>query len=544
MASSLLESLLSKCTALSHLNQIQSLLITTGQFKFLNICPPRSKLLELYSLTFNHLNFASRTFSQIPNPSTNDWNAILRGLIIGPSPSDAFLWYRSMLRGSYRIDALTCSFVLKACARVLALSDSLQLHSHVVRKGFSADALLGTTLLDLYAKAGDIGSAQKVFDEMAKRDIASWNALISGLAQGEKPDEALGLFKRIEIDGFKPNEITVLGGLSACSQLGAFKEGDKIYDYIRSERLDGNVQVCNAVIDMYAKCGFVDKAYSVFQTMSCDKSLVTWNTMIMAFAMHGDGDKALQLFHQMGPSVRMEPDEHYGSVVDLLGRAGRLQQAYYVIDSMPMLPDMVLWQTLLGACKTYKNVDMAEMVTRKLVEMGSTSDGNFVLLSNIYAAHERWADVGRIRDVMKSKDVRKTPGFSYIEEKGVIHKFYNADKAHKHCKQIHGKLEEIRFKMKEFGYAAETSFVLHDIGDEEKENALYQHSEKLAVAFGLICAEDEARPIQVIKNLRICGDCHVVIKLISKMYNREIIVRDRVRFHRFKDGTCSCRDYW
>ncbi|CAI0462900.1 unnamed protein product [Linum tenue] len=128
---------------------------------------------------------------------------------------------------------------------------------------------------------------------------------------------------------------------------------------------------------------------------------------------------------------------------------------------------------------------------------------------------------------MKSKDVRKTPGFSYIEEKGVIHKFYNADKAHKHCKQIYGKLEEIRFKMKEFGYAAETSFVLHDIGDEEKENALYQHSEKLAVAFGLIC-----------------GDCHVVIKLISKMYNREIIVRDRVRFHRFKDGTCSCRDYW
>ncbi|CAI0462840.1 unnamed protein product [Linum tenue] len=167
-------------------------------------------------------------------------------------------------------------------------------------------------------------------------------------------------------------------------------------------------------------------------------------------------------------SLGLTPNvKHYGSVVDLLGRAGRLQQAYYVIDSMPMLPDMVLWQTLLGACKTYKNVDMAEMVTRKLVEMGSTSDGNFVLLSNIYAAR-----------------------------------------------------------------------------DEEKENALYQHSEKLAVAFGLICAEDEARPIQVIKNLRICGDCHVVIKLISKMYNREIIVRDRVRFHRFKDGTCSCRDYW
>ncbi|CAN1306578.1 Pentatricopeptide repeat-containing protein At1g34160 [Linum perenne] len=251
---------------------------------------------------------------------------------------------------------------------------------------------------------------------MSKRDIASWNALISGLAQGEEPNEALSLFKRIGGDGFNPNEITVLGALSACSQLGAFKEG---------------------------------------------------------------------------------------------------------------------------------NVEMAETVTRKLVEMGSKSDGNFVLLSNIYASHERWGDVGRVRQVMKNKDVRKIPGFSYIEEKGEIHKFYNGDKSHDNWKKIYAKLEEIRFKMKEFGYVAETSFVLHDIGDEEKENALYQHSEKLAVAYGLVCANDEdGTPIQVIKNLRICGDCHVVMKLVSKMYNREIIVRDRVRFHRFKDGICSCRDYW
>ncbi|CAN1306580.1 Pentatricopeptide repeat-containing protein At1g34160 [Linum perenne] len=224
---------------------------------------------------------------------------------------------------------------------------------------------------------------------MSKRDIASWNALISGLAQGEEPNEALSLFKRIGGDGFNPNEITVLGALSACSQLGAFKEGEKIHDYIRNHRLDRNAQVCNSVIDMYAKCGFVDKAYSVFKM------------------------------------------------------------------------------------------------------------------------------------------------------------FYNGDKSHDNWKKIYAKLEEIRFKMKEFGYVAETSFVLHDIGDEEKENALYQHSEKLAVAYGLVCANDEdGTPIQVIKNLRICGDCHVVMKLVSKMYNREIIVRDRVRFHRFKDGICSCRDYW
>ncbi|KAL6316857.1 hypothetical protein AAG906_022575 [Vitis piasezkii] len=144
---------------------------------------------------------------------------------------------------------------------------------------------------------------------------------------------------------------------------------------------------------------------------------------------------------------------------------------------------------------------------------------------------------------MKTRDVRKVPGFSYIEVEGVIHKFVNGDQSHPDWREIYAKLDEIRFRIKAFGYVAETSLVLHDIGEEDKENALCHHSEKLAVAFGLI-STSEGTPIRVNKNLRICGDCHVVIKLISKIYDREIIVRDRARFHRFKDGSCSCRDYW
>ncbi|WCJ44027.1 Pentatricopeptide repeat-containing protein At1g34160 [Euphorbia peplus] len=571
------DSVISKGITLLQAKQIQSHLIISGKFQF-RICPSRSILLELYALSLNSLSFAIHTFSHILTPSTNDWNAILRGLIHSPNPANAFLWYRTMIRGSNRVDALTCSFVLKACARVLASSESIQLHNHILRKGFSADALLGTTLLDLYCKVGDLDSANKVFDEMIVRDIASWNALISGFAQGNRPDEALALFNRMEVMGFKPNHITVLGALSACSQLGAFLQGEKIYKYIRDEDLDTNVIVCNAVIDMYAKCGFSDKAYSVFKSMTCGKSLITWNTMIMAFAMHGDGNEALQLFRKMGQSginpdavsylgvlcacnhaglveegfrlfnsmksIGVVPDiKHYGSVVDLLGRAGRLQEAYDVINSMPVQPDIVLWQTLLGACSTYGNVEMAEHVSRKLNEMGSNHDGNFVLLSNVYAAGKRWTDVGRVRDTMKNKDVKKGPGISYVEDKGVMHMFYNADKGHKRWREIYAKLDEIRLRIKEFGYMGDTSFVLHDIGEEEKENALYNHSEKLAVAYGLISVSKEL-PIQVIKNLRICGDCHEVIKLISRAYNREIIVRDRVRFHRFKQGSCSCRDYW
>ncbi|KAL3845866.1 hypothetical protein ACJIZ3_003269 [Penstemon smallii] len=577
------ESLLQKCTSFPHLQQLHAYLLTTGLF---HLYPSRSKFID--SSAASSLPYAVAIFHRLPHPLTNDWNAIIRGHAQSHHPTNAVTCYLSMSRASCKSDALTCSFFLKACARSLARVEAFQMHSHVLKSGVCTDVLLQTTLLDVYAKCGDLCSARKVFDEMSRRDIASWNALISGLAQGSRAHEALELFKKMgegieNDDGYfvmRPNEVTVLGAMSACSQLGAIKEGDKVYDYIKKSCLDENVIVCNAAIDMFAKCGAVDKAYAVFKGMKCSRSIITWNTMIMAFAMYGDGVKALELFHCMvdgveGPKsddvtylaalcacnhagmvdegVRLfelmerhgvrKNVKHYGSVVDLLGRAGRLQEAYDIIESMPMLPDAVLWQTLLGASKTYGNVEMAEKASRKLVEMGSSACGDFVLLSNVYAAHERWKDVGRVRDAMKSRDVNKIPGFSYTEVNGVIFKFFNGDQSHPKWREIYRKLEEIRFKIKEFGYEPETNYVLHDIGHEEKENALCYHSEKLAVAFGLI-STDDGSSININKNLRICGDCHVVIKLISKLYGREIIVRDRTRFHKFTDGTCSCRDYW
>ncbi|KAK6938225.1 Pentatricopeptide repeat [Dillenia turbinata] len=572
-----IESLLTKCASLSHIKQVQAHLITTGTFQF---CPSRPKLLELCAISrCGDLHYAISIFGQISNPLTNDWNAVIRGFAISPTPTYAVTWYRSMSRASSsKLDALTCSFALKACARALALVEAKQIHCQTIKLGVYSDVLLKTTLLDVYAKAGELRCAKKVFDEMSVRDIAMWNALIIGLAQGDDPHGALSLFKRMREENLMPNEITVLGALSACSQLGAVKEGERVHRYIIEEKLDSNVIVCNAVIDMFAKCGFVDKAYMVFEKMSCERSVVTWNTLIMALAMNGNGVEALALFEKMkkcgvdGDGVTylslicacnhaglvedgirvfdlmvacgVQPSvKHYGSVVDLLGRAGRIEEAYRMISSMPVVPDVVLWQSLLGACKTYGNVELAEIASRKLVEMGSNSCGDFVLLSNVYAARKRWDDVGKVREAMKNRDVRKVPGFSYIEVEGEIHKFVNGDQSHLKWREIYVKLDEIGFRVREFGYVPETSYVLHDIGEEDKEKALCYHSEKLAVAFGLI-GTSEGTPIQVIKNLRICGDCHEVIKLVSKIYNREIIVRDRARFHRFIDGSCSCRDYW
>jgi hypothetical protein len=235
--------------------------------------------------------------------------------------------------------------------------------------------------------------------------------------------------------------------------------------------------------------------------------------------------------------------KHYGTIVDLLGRAGRLAEAHDMIMHMPFPADIVLWQTLLGAAKMHGNVDLAELAATKLADLGSNVDGDYVLLSNVYASKSRWVDVGRVRDTMRSNDVKKVPGFSYTEIDGVMHKFINGDKEHMRWREIYRALDEIGSRICELGYEPETSNVLHDIGEEEKQYALSYHSEKLAIAFGLI-STPPGETIRVIKNLRICGDCHVVAKLISKAYGRVIIIRDRARFHRFEDGQCSCRDYW
>uniref|UniRef100_A0A9I9E8I8 DYW domain-containing protein n=1 Tax=Cucumis melo TaxID=3656 RepID=A0A9I9E8I8_CUCME len=543
--------LLQKCSSFSHIKQLQANLIINGDFHFSS---SRTKLLELCAVSScGDLSYALHIFRYIRYPSTNDWNAIIRGTALSSDPANAVVWYRAMAasNGPHRIDALTCSFALKACARALACSEAIQLHSQLLRFGFNADVLLQTTLLDVYAKVGDLDLAQKLFDEMPRPDIASWNALISGFAQGSRPADAIMMFKRMKEGGnLRPNAVTVQGALLACSQLGTLKEGENVHKYIVEEKLDMNVQVCNVVIDMYAKCGSMDKAYWVFENMRCDKSLITWNTMIMAFAMHGDGYEALDLFKKLGRSG-MSPDavsylavlcacnhaglvedglklfnlmaqrglepniKHYGSMVDLLGRAGRLKEAYDIVNSLPF-PNMVLWQTLLGACRTYGDVEMAELASGKLVEMGFISCGDFVLLSNVYAARQRWDDVGRVRDAMRIRDVKKTPGFSYIEIKGKMYQFVYGDQSHSSCREIYAKLDEINLRIKAYGYSADTSNVLHDIGDEDKENALCYHSEKLAVAFGLTCTE-EGIPIQIIGDTYSLHNSTIEMKLSCKM---------------------------
>jgi hypothetical protein len=230
-------------------------------------------------------------------------------------------------------------------------------------------------------------------------------------------------------------------------------------------------------------------------------------------------------------------------MVDLLGRAGLLKEAYDYIQDMPLQPNAVIWRTLLGACTVHGHLGLGAFARARLLQLEPKDSGDYVLLSNLYASEQRWSDVHEVRRTMLSEGVRKTPGYSLVELGNHVHEFVMGDRTHPQSEAIYKMLVEIAMKLKLAGYVPHTANVLADIEEEEKESALFYHSEKIAIAFMLINTLP-GTPIRIIKNLRVCADCHFAIKLISKVFERDIVVRDCSRFHHFRDGSCSCRDYW
>jgi len=436
------------------------------------------------------------------------------------------------------------------------------------------------TMLAGYVKAGELGLARRVFCEMKMRDDASWSTMIVGFAKSGSFDDAFGFFKELLRDGNRPSEVSLTGVLSACAQAGAFEFGKILHGFMEKAGFLCIVSVNNALIDTYSKCGNVDMAKLVFQHISAEKCIVSWTSMIAALAMHGRADEAIRVFHEMEESG-VSPDgvtfisllyacshsglveqgcaffskmrnfygiepviEHYGCMVDLYGRAARLQKAYEFICQMPISPNVIIWRTLLGACSIHGNIELAELVKARLAEMDPNNSGDHVLLSNVYAVAGKWKDVAGIRRTMIEQSMKKIPGWSMIEIDKVNYGFVAGEKPNEVTKEAHDKLREIMLRLREEeGYAPQVRSVLHDVEEEEKEDSMSKHSEKLAAAFG-IAKLPKGRILRIVKNLRVCGDCHTVMKLISKVYQLEIIVRDRSRFHSFKGGFCSCRDYW
>lgn len=388
------------------------------------------------------------------------------------------------------------------------------------------------------------------------------------------------LFHEMQLAGATPNEFTLTAVLAACANLVALDQGRWIHIYISKARINMNDRLLAGLIDMYAKCGEIESAWKLFSDESnLKRTARPWNAMLSGFAIHGRSDEAIELFERMKKtnvlpdkvtfvsllnacshgrlveqgrlyfnSMRsvhgIDPEiEHYGCMVDLLGRAGLLKEAEEIISTMPMAPDTIIWGALLGACRIHGDIEMGKRIGKTINELEPKHVGCHVLLANIYSGSRRWSDARDVRKRLEINNGRKIPGCSSIELNGMFHQFLVGDRSHPQTKQIYSFLDEMTVKLKIAGYAPEVGEVLLDIDEEDKETALSRHSEKLAIAFGLI-STSSGTPIRIVKNLRVCRDCHHATKFISKVYDREIIVRDRIRFHHFKDGYCSCKDYW
>lgn len=439
------------------------------------------------------------------------------------------------------------------------------------------DLVSWNAILSAYVNARRIEEANSIFREIPERSLLTWTVMISGLAQNGFGEEGLKLFNQMKLEGLEPCDYAYAGAITSCAVLGSLDNGQQLHSQLLRLGHDSSLSTSNALITMYARCGLVESAYNVFLTMPYVDS-VSWNAMIAALAQHGRGVEAIQLYEQM-LEEEILPDritfltilsacshaglvkegrhyfdtmhtygitpgeDHYARLIDLLCRAGMFLEAKNVTELMPFEPGAPIWEALLAGCRIHGNIDLGIRAAERLFELMPEHDGTYIILSNMYATLGHWDEVARVRQLMKERGVKKEPGCSWIEVENMVHVFLVDDTVHPEVLAVYRYLEQLVIEMRKLGYVPDTKFVLHDMESEHKEYALSTHSEKLAVVYGIMKLPLGAT-IRVFKNLRICGDCHNAFKFISRVVKREIVVRDRKRFHHFKNGECSCGNYW
>ncbi|KAI5018580.1 hypothetical protein ZWY2020_043468 [Hordeum vulgare] len=421
---------------------------------------------------------ALELFWSMPGRGLFAWTALVSGFVKAGESVRAVELFVDMRRDAITIDdAFVLSVVTGGSADLAALVLGTQLHGLSMRLGFLSSMMVGNALVDMYSKCSDIHSAREVFEEITARDIISWTTMIVGEAQHGRAGEAFALYDRMILAGVKPNEVTFVGLIYACSHAGLVQKGRQLFDSVKRE-------------------------------------------------------------YGINPGLQL-----YTCYLDLLSRSGHLSEAEELITTMPYEPDEAAWGALLSACKKHKNAEMCVRVADNLLELGPKYPSTCVLLSNVYAVNGKWGSVSTVRKLMANMKINKEPGYSWVEVGRESHLFHAGEVPVDMREEILVFLKELVLKMRRRGYVPDTSSVMHDLEEHEKEHHLFLHSERLAVAFGILKSLPGS-VIRVVKNLRVCVDCHTVMKLISEIFQRKIIVRDATRFHHFEGGKCSCGEFW
>ncbi|KAI6689568.1 hypothetical protein NL676_026396 [Syzygium grande] len=435
-------------------------------------------LLNMY-VRFNLLEDAEDLFDEMPERNVVSWTTLISAYANKGMNDRALEFLILMLREGVQPNMYTYSSVLRACADLGILR---QLHSGIMKVGMESDVFVRSALIDNYSKWGELQDALDVFNEMVTKDLGVWNSIIGGFAQNSNGDKALDMYKCMKRVGFAPDQATLTSVLRASTALALLEVGRQVHVHVL--KFDRDLILNNALLDMYCKCGGLEGANSVFSRM-VERDVISWSTMIAGLAQNGCSLEAMGLFEQMKHSgtkpnyitivgvlfacshaglvedglhhfqsmknsFGIDPGrEHYGCMVDLLGRAGKLDEAVKLINEMECEPDAVTWRTLLSACRVHRNSDLAIYAAKQVVKLDPDDAGTYILLSNIYANNRRWEEV------------------------------------------------------------------TEDLEDEQREASLRYHSEKLAIAYGIMSLPRE-KTIMIRKNLRICGDCHTFTKLLAR----------------------------
>ncbi|CAM8900353.1 unnamed protein product [Rhodiola kirilowii] len=505
-------------------------------------------------------------------------NAVISGYSQHGADAQALNLFLNSYRKGVGFNQTTLFVVLKCIAGLQASKVCEQVHVLAVKSGLEHDSFVANSLIDSYGKCNAVTEAAKIFQDCPFKDVASFTSLITSYAQNDQGEEALKLYLKMGDTGLKPDPFVCSSLLNACAILSAYEQGKQVHVHGLKFGFMSDTFAGNSLVNMYAKCGSLDDATLAFSRI-LKRGIVSWSAIIGGFAQHGHGRKALELFNQMTEegispnhvtlvsvlcacnhaglvteakehfeSMRalynIEPtQEHYACMIDILGRAGKLDEAMDLVNIMPFEANGAVWGALLGAARIHKNAKLGQLAADKLFSLEPDKSGTHILLANIYASIGNWDSVAKVRRIMKDSDVKKEPGMSWVEVKDKVHAFLAGDRSHSRSEEIYMKLDELKDLMSKAGYVPVVETDLHDVERSEKELLLSHHSEKLAVAFALIVTPPGS-PIRVKKNLRVCIDCHTAFKFISKIVSRELIIRDTNRFHHFKNGYCSCGDYW
>lgn len=521
---------------------------------------------------------ARRMFDEMPERNAVSWNTMISGLLDLGAYEEAFDLFLMMWSECSDVHgSRTLMNGIRAAAGLSSAFVGNQLHSMSLKLGQYDNTFVSCALIDMYGKCDRLEEAQWIFDEMPEKSVVAWNSIIAGYALHGYSEEALDLYYEMQSAGVKMDQFTYSIVIRICARLGSLEHAKQIHAGLVRNGFGMDIVSSTALVDLYCKWGRMEDARNVFDRMP-HKNLISWNALIGGYGVHGMGTEAVamfdrlveeglvpnhvtflavlnacsysglsnkgrEIFELMSNDPRIKPRAmHYACMIELLGREGLLDEAFSLIKNAPFPPTKNMWAALLTACRVHRNLELGKFAAEKLFGLNPEKLGNYIVLLNIYNSSGRVDEAAEVLEALKRRGLRLLPACSWIEIKKQSHRFVFGDKSHPKTIEIYTKLDELMKEIGKLGYTRAGKCLLPDVEVEEQRGSGC-HSEKLAIAFGLI-STPRSSLLQVVQGHRVCDDCHGVIKMIATVTKREIVLRDANRFHHFRNGACSCGDYW